>query len=135
MPEISDREFDNLLIELSSLEEQFPQFESKTSPAQRVGGEPINEFKNIKHSIPMQSLSNTYNKEELIKFDERVKKLLNQKECNYIIEPKIDGVAISIRYEYGILKYAVTRGDGIVGDDVTENIKTIKSIPLKGQRR
>ena len=79
----------------------------------------------------MQSLSNTYNKEELIKFDERVKKLLNQKECNYIIEPKIDGVAISIRYEYGILKYAVTRGDGIVGDDVTENIKTIKSIPLK----
>lgn len=131
MPEISDREFDNLLIELSSLEDQFPQFESKTSPTQRVGGEPINEFKNIKHSIPMQSLSNTYNKEELIKFDERVKKLLNQKECNYIIEPKIDGVAISIRYEYGILKYAVTRGDGIVGDDVTENIKTIKSIPLK----
>ena len=79
----------------------------------------------------MQSLSNTYNKEELIKFDERVKKLINNSECDYIIEPKIDGVAISIRYENGYLIHAATRGDGITGDDVTENIKTIKSIPLK----
>ena len=130
-PEISDREFDDLLVKLSHLESKYPQFKSNTSPTQRVGGEPINEFENIKHSIPMQSLSNTYNKDELIKFDERVKKLLNKKECNYIIEPKIDGVAISIRYENGLLKYAVTRGDGILGDDVTANIKTIKSIPLK----
>ena len=130
-PQISDRDFDSLMTKLEALEKKFPQFKLKSSPTQRIGGEPLNEFNNIKHSIPMQSLSNTYNKDELIKFDERVKKLINDSECDYIIEPKIDGVAISIRYENGYLIHAATRGDGITGDDVTENIKTIKSIPLK----
>ena len=130
-PQISDKDFDNLLTKLEALENKFPQFKSESSPTQRVGGKPLDEFNSIKHSIPMQSLSNTYNKDELIKFDERVKKLINDSECDYIIEPKIDGVAISIRYENGYLIHAATRGDGITGDDVTENIKTIKSIPLK----
>ncbi|MEC8753924.1 MAG: NAD-dependent DNA ligase LigA [Verrucomicrobiota bacterium] len=130
-PQISDKDFDNLLTKLEALENKFPQFKSESSPTQRVGGKPLDEFNSIKHSIPMQSLSNTYNKEELFKFDERIRKLIDESECEYIIEPKIDGVAISIRYENGNLKYAVTRGDGITGDDVTENIKTIKSIPLK----
>ena len=130
-PQISDRDFDNLMTKLEALEKKFPQFKLESSPTQRIGGEPLDEFNNIKHSIPMQSLSNTYNKDELIKFDERVKKLIDESECDYIIEPKIDGVAISIRYENGYLIHAVTRGDGITGDDVTENIKTIKSIPLK----
>ena len=130
-PQISDKDFDNLLTKLEALENKFPQFKSESSPTQRVGGKPLDEFSSIKHSIPMQSLSNTYNKEELFKFDERIRKIIDESECEYIIEPKIDGVAISIRYENGYLKYAVTRGDGITGDDVTENIKTIKSIPLK----
>ena len=130
-PQISDKDFDNLLTKLEALENKFPQFKSESSPTQRVGGKPLDVFNSIKHSIPMQSLSNTYNKEELFKFDERIRKLIDESECEYIIEPKIDGVAISIRYENGNLKYAVTRGDGITGDDVTENIKTIKSIPLK----
>ncbi len=130
-PQISDRDFDKLLNQLGKLESEYPELIIETSPTQRVGGEPIDYFKSIKHLIPMQSLSNTYSKEELIKFDDRVRKIIKQNHCEYVIEPKIDGVAISIRYEKGRLRYAVTRGDGTVGDDVTNNIKTIKSIPLK----
>ena len=130
-PEISDKAFDDLLRQLEELEQEYPHLILKSSPTQRVGGEPINFFETIKHAIPMQSLSNTYSKDELIKFDERIKKIIQKNECEYIIEPKIDGVAISIRYEKGELIHAVTRGDGTSGDDVTKNIKTIKTIPLK----
>lgn len=128
-PEISDYEFDILLNELSELEARFPQFLSPLSPTQRVGGEPIKEFATIVHQYPMLSLGNTYSKEELNDFHNRVVKAINQTPA-YTCELKFDGIAIGIRYENGILNQAVTRGDGVQGDDVTANVKTIRSIPL-----
>ncbi|MDF7807827.1 NAD-dependent DNA ligase LigA [Pontiellaceae bacterium B12219] len=130
-PEISDREYDTLLQTLEDLEKQFPMFESANSPTRRVGGAPLGSFENVKHSVPMMSLSNTYSKEELVEFDVRIRKLIPEAVFDYILEPKIDGVAISLRYENGELVRAVTRGDGAIGDDVTSNVRTIKSIPLR----
>ncbi|HNX53594.1 MAG TPA: NAD-dependent DNA ligase LigA [Pontiellaceae bacterium] len=130
-PQISDRDYDALLKRLETLEKQFPELAAPDSPTRRVGGEPLKGFENVRHSVPMISLANTYNKEELIEFDARVKKLLGGTPCSYVLEPKIDGVAISLRYENGLLVRAVTRGDGTTGDDVTANIRTIKSIPLR----
>ena len=130
-PEIGDREYDRLLKELEMLEEQFPEFYSAASPSQRVGGAPLEQFENVPHAVPMMSLSNTYSKEELVEFGRRVHKLIPDETFCYILEPKIDGVAISLRYEHGELKQALTRGDGTTGDDVTANIRTIKSIPLR----
>lgn len=129
-PEITDYQFDSLLQELIDLEKQFPEFLTETSPSQRVGGTITKSFENIAHKFPMLSLSNTYNEVEIQEFDERVRKLLGEK-VEYICELKFDGVAISLTYEQGILKRAVTRGDGNKGDDVTANVRTIKSIPLK----
>lgn len=130
-PEISDRDYDALLKRLETLEKQFPELATPDSPTRRVGGEPLKEFKNVRHTVPMISLANTYNKEELVEFDGRVKKLLGETSYSYVLEPKIDGVAISLRYENGLLIRAVTRGDGTTGDDVTVNIRTIKTIPLR----
>ncbi len=130
-PEITDREYDTLLQSLENLENQFPELKSATSPTQRVGGAPLDSFKSVAHTVPMMSLSNTYSKEELVEFDIRIRKLIPEVTFDYILEPKIDGVAISLRYENGELARAVTRGDGTTGDDVTSNIRTIKSIPLK----
>ncbi|MEE9368125.1 MAG: NAD-dependent DNA ligase LigA [Pontiella sp.] len=130
-PEITDREYDQLLQSLEDLERQFPEYASATSPTQRIGGAPLDHFENIKHTVPMMSLSNTYSKEELVEFDVRIRKLIPEETFNYILEPKIDGVAISLRYEHGELVRAVTRGDGSTGDDVTSNVRTIKSIPLR----
>ena len=130
-PEITDREYDQLLQSLEELEQQFPEFGSPTSPSQRVGGAPLDHFESVKHTVPMMSLSNTYSKEELGEFDRRIRKLIPEEPFNYILEPKIDGVAISLRYENGELVRAVTRGDGTTGDDVTSNIRTIQSIPLR----
>ncbi|MCF7848604.1 MAG: NAD-dependent DNA ligase LigA [Kiritimatiellales bacterium] len=130
-PEIADREYDRLLQSLEDLEKKFPEFGSPSSPTRRVGGAPLEEFRSIRHSVPMMSLSNTYSKEELVDFDGRIKKLIPDKKYTYILEPKIDGVAISLRYENGELVHAVTRGDGKTGDDVTSNIKTIRSVPLR----
>ncbi|MDD3277053.1 MAG: NAD-dependent DNA ligase LigA, partial [Kiritimatiellales bacterium] len=130
-PEISDRDYDALLKRLETLEKQFPELAAPDSPTRRVGGEPLKEFKNVRHAVPMISLANTYNKEELLEFDLRVKKLLGETPYSYVLEPKIDGVAISLRYENGLLVRALTRGDGTTGDDVTANIRTIKSIPLR----
>ncbi len=130
-PEISDRDYDALYQELAGIEKQHPELASPDSPTMRVGGEPLTEFKHIKHSTPMLSLSNTYSKEELIDFDTRIKKLIPGKIISYIVEPKIDGVAITLRYENGILAAGITRGDGKTGDDITNNIKTIRSIPLQ----
>jgi len=130
-PEISDRDYDTLLKRLEALEKQFPELATSDSPTRRVGGEPLKEFQNVRHTVPMISLANTYNKEELVEFDGRVRKLLGGTLYSYILEPKIDGVAISLRYENGRLVRAVTRGDGTTGDDVTANIRTIKSIPLR----
>jgi len=129
-PEISDQEYDRLYRELSDLETQFPEFVAPDSPTQRVGGEPLKAFRSIAHLQPMMSLDNTYNFEELRAFDTRVRKLLPGEQVEYVLEPKIDGVSISLRYVHGRLLLGATRGDGTTGDDITANIRTIKSIPL-----
>lgn len=131
--EISDMEFDALLRELQDLEKQHPALALPDSPTQRVGGAITKEFRQIRHQYPMLSLGNTYSREELQEFDERVRKGLNGEPFEYICELKIDGVAISLIYENGVLTQAITRGDGVQGDEVTANARTIKSLPLKLQ--
>ena len=128
-PTISDYEFDNLLKELETLEKENPEFYDSLSPTKRVGSDIISSFNQYQHKYPMLSLGNTYSKEELTDFFDRVEKGAGLKP-NYVCELKFDGVAISLTYEKGRLVRAVTRGDGNVGDDVTENVKTINSIPL-----
>ena len=130
-PEITDREYDRLLQSLEELEREFPEFGSSSSPTRRVGGAPLESFESVAHAVPMMSLSNTYSKEELVEFDRRIRKLVPEETFDYILEPKIDGVAISLRYENGELTQALTRGDGATGDDVTSNVRTIQSIPLR----
>lgn len=132
-PEISDLEFDKMLEELIALEKEFPELILPDSPSQRVGGQITKEFATIKHRFPMMSLGNTYSEVELRDFDERVKKIVGDGELEYVCELKFDGVAIGLRYEKGMLTQAVTRGDGVQGDDVTVNVRTIRSIPLKLQ--
>jgi len=127
---ISDREFDTKLKELVDLEVKHPEFFDTTSPTQRVGSDLDNDFNKIKHKYPMLSLGNTYSADELKDFDRKVRKLTD-KEFEYICELKYDGTSISLTYIDGKLHHAVTRGDGVEGDDVTENVKTIKSIPLQ----
>lgn len=129
-PTISDFDFDILLKELDDLETAFPQFSLPYSPTKRVGGDITKKFETVKHVYPMLSLANTYSKEEIIDWENRLKKLINTP-IEYVCELKYDGVAIGIRYENGILTQAVTRGDGTQGENVTNNVKTIKSIPLK----
>ena len=129
-PVISDYEFDQLLEELISLEKSYPQFAQPDSPTQRVGGQITKEFETVEHTYPMMSLSNTYSEAELRDFDERVQKALGEN-YQYVCELKFDGVAIGLTYKDGILQRAVTRGDGVRGDNVTANVKTIRTIPLK----
>lgn len=129
-PTISDKEFDTLLEELIGLEKKYPQFASKESPSQRVGGEITKQFKAVKHKYPMLSLGNTYSEDELKDFDERVRKVTGD-DVEYVCELKFDGVAIGLAYHQGRLIQAVTRGDGVQGDDITSNVKTIGSIPLR----
>ena len=131
-PVITDFDFDKLLEELIRLEKEFPEFLSLQSPTQRVGGTITKTFKTVKHVYPMLSLSNTYSEEELRDFDERIRKTIGDK-FDYDCELKYDGVSISLTYVDGVLTQAVTRGDGEKGDDVTTNVKTIRSIPLKLQ--
>ncbi len=129
-PQISDREYDLLYRELESLEKENPEYASPDSPTQKVGELKLDNFNTIRHRISMLSIANTYSQEELKDFDKRVKKILEtEKDIEYVVELKIDGVAISICYENGLFKFAATRGDGTEGDDVSENIKTIKTIP------
>ena len=130
-PEISDREYDRLLTELKQLEADHPEFHSPDSPTQRVSGQPLDGFSTVRHSAPMLSIDNTYNEAELIKFDQKVRKALPGADFSYVAEPKIDGVAASLRYEGGVLMLAATRGDGNQGDDVTMNVRAIKAIPLR----
>ena len=129
-PTISDYEFDQLLKELEKLEKENPEFASPNSPTRRVGGQPTKEFKTVIHKYPMMSLSNSYSEEEIAEFDARVRKTIGD-EVEYVCELKYDGVAIGLTYVDGSLKQAVTRGDGVRGDDVTNNAVTIHSIPLK----
>ncbi|MFT5724353.1 MAG: DNA ligase (NAD+) [Bacteroidia bacterium] len=128
MPSISDREFDKKLKSLEQLESTYPQFKQPNSPTTVVGGEVTKDFNTIKHDVPMLSLGNTYSKEELFDFDNRVKKLIGD-DFEYTCELKFDGLAIGIKYKDGKLTQALTRGDGVQGDDVTKNVKTIRSIP------
>lgn len=130
-PTIPDFEFDQLLEELIRLEKENPEFLVPDSPSQRVGGGITKEFQTVKHRYPMLSLGNTYSMEELADFDERVRKGLGGEEAEYVCEMKYDGVAIGLRYENGTFVQAVTRGDGVQGDDVTTNVKTIRSVPLR----
>ncbi len=129
-PVISDFEFDQLLQELIQLEQQFPELLSENSPSQRVGGSITKNFQTVAHRYPMMSLGNTYNEQELFDFDQRIKKQIGD-DFEYVCELKFDGLAIGLTYENGLLKQAVTRGDGSKGDDVTANVRTIKSIPLQ----
>ncbi|MHC4265494.1 MAG: NAD-dependent DNA ligase LigA [Planctomycetota bacterium] len=129
-PEITDSQYDKFFSELKALEQANPELITPDSPTQRVSERPLEGFENIRHSVPMLSIDNTYNAEELKAFDERVAKGLGTKDYDYVVELKIDGLAISLRYEDGRLVTAATRGDGEVGDDVTANIRTIKAIPL-----
>ncbi|HPP43997.1 MAG TPA: NAD-dependent DNA ligase LigA [Caldisericia bacterium] len=129
-PEISDEEYDKLFKELVELEEKYPEFKSDVSPTQRVGAPPLKEFKTIKHTIPMLSLDNAFNDEDLINFEKRIKRILGDIEIDYVVEPKFDGLSISLLYRNGELEYGATRGNGIEGEDVTLNLKTIKTIPL-----
>lgn len=129
-PEISDGEYDKLLKELESLERRYPHLLTSDSPTQRLVGGLSNEFKKIKHSSPMLSLENTYTSDEIIEWGKRIKKLLPDGELEFVVEPKIDGVSCAIVFENATLKYALTRGDGEVGEDITLNIRTIRSIPL-----
>jgi DNA ligase (NAD+) len=130
-PEISDYEFDQLVKELERLEEEFPELRSADSPTQRVGGAPLDGFETVAHSVLMLSLSNTYNEEEVREFDRRVREGLPGEAYHYHVELKFDGVAVSLRYENGLFVRGATRGDGSVGDDVTANLKTVRSLPLK----
>ncbi len=129
-PEIGDFEFDMLLSELIRLETEHPEFIEPGSPTQHVGGGITKEFRQVQHKYPMLSLGNTYSEEEIRDFEERIHKLIGD-EVEYVCELKFDGVAIGLTYRHGTLVQAVTRGDGVQGDDVTTNIKTIRSIPLK----
>src|SRR5438477_2924123 len=128
-PTISDREYDRLYRELVDLETKFPNLVTSDSPTQSVGGKPLQAFSQIQHRLPMLSLDNTYSKEEIANFYKRITRLLPDEKIPVVIEPKVDGVAVSVMYENGKLKYAATRGDGVVGDDITQNIRTIKSVP------
>lgn len=130
-PEISDREYDRLYKELESLEKKHPHLITPDSPTQRVPGEPLEKFKKEAHNQKMLSLQNTYSKEEIEEFYDRILKLLEEKNVIFFAEPKFDGVAVELIYEKGFLTKALTRGDGEVGENITENIKTIPSIPLR----
>ncbi len=128
-PEISDREYDQLYAELKQLEDKHPELVTPDSPTQRVGGAPIDGFKTVRHRQPMMSIDNTYNADELREFDRRVRKALGGEAVIYVVELKIDGVAMSLTYENGVFTVGATRGDGEQGDDVTHNLKTIRSLP------
>src|SRR5262245_24623397 len=132
-PEISDREFDRLLKELEQIEATHRDLITPDSPTRRVGGQPIPGFVTVRHRQPMLSIDNTYDADELREFDRRVHKLLGDQPVTYVVELKIDGVAISLVYENGLFTVGATRGDGQRGDDVTHNLRTIRELPLRLQ--
>jgi DNA ligase (NAD+) len=131
-PDITDAEYDRILRRLEALEQTYPQLITPDSPTQRVGGVPLDKFGEVQHAVPMLSLSNIFDDSELLDFDSRVRKTLGGSiELNYVVEPKLDGVAVELVYQNGLLTSASTRGDGYVGEDVTANVRTIKAIPLR----
>ena len=130
-PVITDRQYDDLLSRLRELEEQNPELIAPDSPTQRVGGSPIDGFEHVTHAVPMLSVDNTYDEQQLRDFDQRVSRGLDGEDYRYVIDPKIDGVAAALVYENGQLVLAATRGDGTTGDNVTQNVRTIHSVPLR----
>lgn len=128
-PKLTDREYDNMMSELLDIEEKYPELRRPDSPTQKVGGEIISEFKKVHHKIPMFSIADVFNESEIVAFDERVRKEFPNP--SYVCELKIDGLAVSLIYENGIFKSAATRGNGTIGEDITHNVKTIKSLPLR----
>ncbi|MGC8738831.1 MAG: NAD-dependent DNA ligase LigA [Candidatus Hydrogenedens sp.] len=131
-PKISDYEYDMLMKELEEIEKEYPQLKTPYSPTQRVGGKVIDEFKSVEHTVPMLSIDNTYNEGEIREFDNRIKRILGiEGNIRYVVELKIDGVAVALRYTEHIFMQAITRGDGFRGDDITENARTIRTIPLR----
>ncbi|HEX4697550.1 MAG TPA: NAD-dependent DNA ligase LigA [Candidatus Udaeobacter sp.] len=128
-PAIADREYDRLYKQLVDLETQFPELVTPDSPTQRVGGKPLKAFEQVAHLVPMLSLDNTYSEQEVKDFYGRIHRLLPNEKIPVVIEPKVDGVAVSLIYENGRLRQAATRGDGNVGDDITQNVRTIRSVP------
>ena len=133
-PEVTDFEYDRLKRELADLEAQFPQFKAADSPTGRVGDDRLEGFVVYWHRQPMQSLDNTYSEEELRAFHQRLVKLFGRDDLAYVIEPKIDGIAVSLTYERGVLVRAVTRGSGVEGDDITANALTIGTLPRELKR-
>ncbi len=129
-PEISDAGFDRLMVKLRELEDQYPDLLTPDSPTQRVGGAPREGFTSVRHKTPMVSLDNAFSFETLSEFDRRVRELTGRKKVDYLVEHKFDGLSLSLLYEKGKLLRGVTRGDGTTGEDVTPNVKTIRSIPL-----
>ena len=129
-PVVPDAEYDRLLRELESLENQYPELITPESPTQRVGAAPADAFGEIVHTVPMLSLANAFEEQELVDFDRRVRERVGVEEVEYAAETKLDGLAASIRYEDGLLVSGATRGDGTRGEDVTQNIRTIKAVPL-----
>jgi DNA ligase (NAD+) len=130
-PEISDVKFDELVHRLQKMEADHPELVTPDSPTQRVGGQPAGEFAKVRHSAPMLSLDNTYSVDDLRDFDRRVRELSGRDQVLYVAELKLDGLSMTLTYENGILVRALTRGDGVTGEDVTQNVKTIRSVPLK----
>jgi DNA ligase (NAD+) len=130
-PTISDREYDRLYAEIKQLEQDFPDLINPDSPTQRVGGEPLKQFQTVRHLAPMMSLDNTYSQAEVRQFIDRVRRLVPNEALEWVVEPKVDGVAVNLRYEDGQLVLGATRGDGTTGDDITANLKTIRAAPLK----
>ncbi|MHA1344695.1 MAG: DNA ligase LigA-related protein, partial [Promethearchaeota archaeon] len=130
-PIISDEEYDKLFQKLKKLEEQYPALKTPDSPTQKVGGEPLKEFNTVRHSTPMLGLDNVFNEQEFLDFHKRIAKELETDKIEYFVEQKFDGLAIELIYENGVLVQGSTRGNGIEGEDVTNNIKTIKAIPLR----
>jgi len=130
-PEISDKEYDDLVKKLKQLEKQYPELITPDSPTQRVGEKPLIGFKTVKHRVAMLSLDNTYSSEEIEEWDKRVHKGLPREKVEYVVELKMDGVGVSLTYQKGVFLVGATRGDGVTGDDITQNLKTIKSIPLR----
>lgn len=129
-PQISDAEYDELLRELEQLEADYPQLVTPDSPTQRIGAAPVTAFAPVKHNVPMLSLSNAFDDDEVVAFDKRIRDKTGRKQISYLAEPKLDGLAVSLLYDDGELVRAATRGDGTTGEDVTQNVKTIRSVPL-----
>ena len=128
-PKIADYEYDRMLRELEELETQYPQFASPVSPTRRVGGEALSQFEKVRHAVPLESLQDVFSYEELREFDAKVRE--ETQDVEYTVEPKVDGLSVALEYENGVFVRGATRGDGLVGEDVTENLKTIRSIPMQ----